>query len=58
MGAVVLKKAEGDPAFAAKLQAWLDEGLTQNRDRVVFGLAEKVAPMAENNDIPTFVKKG
>lgn len=32
-GAVILKKAQKDPAFAAQLNAWLDAELTAQRDR-------------------------
>ncbi len=35
-GAVVLKMAQADPEFAARLRSWLVEGLTEERDRLMF----------------------
>jgi hypothetical protein len=58
VGAVVLKKAESNTAFAAQLQHWLDDGLTQDRDRQLFpgldtGLDNSskkgLQPSSENN---------
>jgi hypothetical protein len=36
VGAVILKKAETDLAFAAELHLWLDAGLTREIDRAAF----------------------
>ena len=38
IGAVVVAKAEAEEAFKAELRNWLDAGLTDNRDRVLFDL--------------------
>lgn len=35
-GAVVLKKAETDPDVFVQLKSWLEEGLTEERDRALF----------------------
>lgn len=35
-GAVVLTKAAKDPAFAAQLSQWLNEGITEERNRILF----------------------
>ena len=45
VGAVVLRKAQSDPAIAAQLTRWLEEGLTASRDRALFpGLSSDSAP--------------
>lgn len=42
-GAIVLNHAQKDPAFAAQLNAWLNEGLTAPRDRALFNLSDNEA---------------
>ncbi len=42
VGAIVLKKAETDAELVAKLREWLDEGLTEERNRALFpGLPQR-----------------
>ena len=36
VGAIVLKKAETDAELVAKLRQWLDESLTEERNRALF----------------------
>ena len=40
-GAVIWNRAQGDAAFQADLMRCLDEGIPENRNRVLFGLALK-----------------
>ena len=40
-GAVIWNRAQGDKDFQADLMRWLDEGIPDNRNRVLFGLAQK-----------------
>jgi hypothetical protein len=36
VGAIVLRKAETDPEWLTRLTSWLDEGLTEERNRALF----------------------
>ena len=42
VGAIVLKKAETEPELLSNLTRWLDEGLTEDRNRALFpGLSNR-----------------
>ena len=47
-GAVIWNRAQGDETFRADLMRWLDEGIPDNRNRVLFGLAQK--PESSGNE--------
>jgi len=49
-GAVIWERAAKDEAFHSQLMGWLDSGLPDNRNRVIFDLALK--PEGENSGKP------